>query len=366
MSSAWSKPLRALATQTAVITIIGLGLAAPATAAQGDQTDNRNDKAAAAKAESSEKKSTKGSTQASSKGSAKQETRSSGSAKAETKSSTKASGSAKSDSTTRSDHSQGSAGTSGTPPEEQPLSKADQNTGGANGQCSDDDTADEEYFCGTERDKASGNGQGKGEATGKPMQAHKGKADNKNPPGQSENDNNNGYECDGNQGIAKGNPAHTACEDVPTDSEGEPKCPDGSAMPESGDVKDCNQGPKKCPDGSAMPPSGDIKDCEAPTPQGPETDIGGEVTVVTPPGSNRPPAVTPPVVAGVETLVPPAGVELTVRPQGEAPAAAPQALPGAAALPATGATPAMTALSVLAFGMLALGSGVLLYRRVTA
>lgn len=97
-----------------------------------------------------------------------------------------------------------------TPMGEQPVSNADQNIGGANGQCSDAEP-DAGYFCGTVRDKASGNGQGNGHATGKPWQAHVGKADNKNPPGQSENDDNNGYECDGNQGIAKGNPAHTSC-----------------------------------------------------------------------------------------------------------------------------------------------------------
>lgn len=40
-----------------------------------------------------------------------------------------------------------------------------------------------------------------------------GKADAKNPPGQAPNgsDHNAGYECDRNQGIGKGNPAHTSC-----------------------------------------------------------------------------------------------------------------------------------------------------------
>ena len=91
----------------------------------------------------------------------------------------------------------------------------------------------------------------------------------------------------------------------------------------------------------------------------PPPGIGGVDTEV-------PPAVTPPVVKGVETLVPPQGVEL-YRPPAQAPeAAAPQVLPGAAVLPATGATPAMTALSAVALGMLVLGSGLLLYRRVTA
>jgi hypothetical protein len=40
-----------------------------------------------------------------------------------------------------------------------------------------------------------------------------GNADDKFPPGQAPNgtDDNNGYECDGNKGIGKTNPAHTGC-----------------------------------------------------------------------------------------------------------------------------------------------------------
>ncbi len=69
------------------------------------------------------------------------------------------------------------------------------------------------------------NGNGGGNATGRPAAGTAGNADSnpadsKYPPGQAENggDANNGYECDGNNGIAKGNPAHTACEDVPPPS----------------------------------------------------------------------------------------------------------------------------------------------------
>lgn len=303
MSSAWSRPLRALATQTAVITIIGLGLAAPATAAPGDnQSDNRNDKAAAAMADSSEK-----STQASTKGSAQQETRASGS-KAETKSTTSSTPPAKDPDDSRRNQTG-----------EQPVSGADQNSGGANGSCTDDDATETGSFCGTEReDMVSGNGQGKGEATGKPYQAHRGKADNKNPPGQVGNTRDNGYECDGNQGIAKGNPAHTSCTPPPNGGGGNGGGGGGNGGGNGGGG-------------------------------GGGTVIGGVDTV------------TPPVVAGVEMLVPPAGVQRTVRP--EAPAAA---LPGAAVLPATGSTPAMTALSAVAFGMLALGAGLLFYRRASA
>ena len=59
----------------------------------------------------------------------------------------------------------------------------------------------------------SENGNGGGNATGKPCAGCVGKADEKNPPGQQPggSDANAGYECDTNSGIAKTNPAHTSC-----------------------------------------------------------------------------------------------------------------------------------------------------------
>lgn len=66
----------------------------------------------------------------------------------------------------------------------------------------------------------SQNGNGGGDATGRPCMGCVGQADDKNPPGQANNggDANSGYECDvkgnpngGNNGIGKGNPAHTGC-----------------------------------------------------------------------------------------------------------------------------------------------------------
>lgn len=57
------------------------------------------------------------------------------------------------------------------------------------------------------------NGNGGGNATGRPDAGTVGKADDKNPPGQFPDgtDANNGYECDGNSGIGRTNPAHTGC-----------------------------------------------------------------------------------------------------------------------------------------------------------
>jgi hypothetical protein len=89
----------------------------------------------------------------------------------------------------------------------QPLSNADRNSGGANnaGDCG--------AYCSTRDGSASGNGNGGGKAAGRPCAGCVGKADNKNPPGQrpDASDANNGYECDGNHGIARTNPAHTGC-----------------------------------------------------------------------------------------------------------------------------------------------------------
>jgi len=89
----------------------------------------------------------------------------------------------------------------------QPLSNADLNPGGANngGNCG--------AYCSTRNGSPSLNGNGNGKAVGKPCAGCVGKADNKNPPGQAPNgsDHNNGYECDGNHGVGKTNPAHTGC-----------------------------------------------------------------------------------------------------------------------------------------------------------
>jgi len=64
------------------------------------------------------------------------------------------------------------------------------------------------------------NGNGNGKAVGRPDAGSVGNADSKSPKGQQPDgsDANNGYECDGNRGIAKGNPAHTRC--VPDDGGG--------------------------------------------------------------------------------------------------------------------------------------------------
>ncbi len=59
----------------------------------------------------------------------------------------------------------------------------------------------------------SQNGNGGGQGVGKPCAGCVGKADNKNPPGQlpGGSDGNAGYECDRNNGVGRGNPAHTSC-----------------------------------------------------------------------------------------------------------------------------------------------------------
>lgn len=111
-----------------------------------------------------------------------------------------------------SDHSQGNAGTSGTYNQPQPYSTADQNNTGAN------NTSPSNPYKSTRDGSPSLNGNGNGQATGKPCAGCVGKADNKFPPGQAPNgtDRNAGYECDRNNGIGKTNPAHTGCVSAPT------------------------------------------------------------------------------------------------------------------------------------------------------
>lgn len=76
----------------------------------------------------------------------------------------------------------------------------------------------------------SENGEGEGEAKGKPCAGCVGAADNKNPQGQMPNgsDNNQGYECDGNKGVGVGNPAHTSCDAYSGTAAGEPQKLKGS------------------------------------------------------------------------------------------------------------------------------------------
>ena len=94
----------------------------------------------------------------------------------------------------------------------QPISTADANLGGANGQCPGGP------YCSTRDGSPSGNGNGNGAALGKPCAGCVGKADNKNPAGQMPDgsDHNAGYECDTNHGIGRTNPAHTGCTPAPT------------------------------------------------------------------------------------------------------------------------------------------------------
>jgi len=108
-------------------------------------------------------------------------------------------------------HSSGNPGTSGTSTSAQPLSNADMTGNGAN-----PGTSTTNPYVSTRDGSPSLNGNGTGNATGKPCAGCVGKADNKNPPGQEQSNPmgtfpNNGYECDHNNGIGKSNPAHTGC-----------------------------------------------------------------------------------------------------------------------------------------------------------
>src|SRR3954452_25616646 len=171
--------------------------------------------------------------------------------------------------TNGSDHSTGTAGTSGDPSQPQPPSNADQNPGGANGQCPGGP------YCSTRDGSPSGNGNGNGngKATGKPCAGCVGKADNKNPKGQMPNgsDHNNGYECDGNNGIGKTNPAHTGCQSSPP-----PTCEDTHSCPPPPCEETHSCPPSGCPEGQVMDDNGD---CTTPgCPAGQVMDDNGDCT----------------------------------------------------------------------------------------
>src|SRR4051794_14031176 len=176
-----------------------------------------------------------------------------------------------------SSHSAGNASTVGDPSKPQPVSNADQNSGGANGQCPGGP------YCSTRDGSPSGNGNGGGKATGKPCAGCVGKADNKNPKGQYPNgsDHNAGYECDRNHGVGRSNPAHTGCTSTPGCPEGQvmdengdcttPGCPEGQVMDENGDCTTPG-----CPEGQVMDENGD---CTTPgCPEGQVMDENGDCT----------------------------------------------------------------------------------------
>src|SRR3954469_11877761 len=191
-----------------------------------------------------------------------------------------------------SDHSAGNASTVGDSTETQPVSNADQNSGGANGQCPGGP------YCSTRDGSASGNGNGGGQAVGKPCAGCVGKADNKNPKGQMPNgsDNNAGYECDRNHGIARTNPAHTGCTSTPPpcdeateDCDNPPPCdeatedcdnppPCDEATEDCGNPPPCDEATEDC--GNPPPPA-----CVATAANNFCTDVLGEKVVRTPPGT---------------------------------------------------------------------------------
>ncbi|WP_052684366.1 hypothetical protein [Lentzea aerocolonigenes] len=115
----------------------------------------------------------------------------------------------------------------------QPPSNADFTGNGANVNGPYDSTRD---------GSPSLNGNGGGEAAGKPCAGCVGKADNKNPPGQQPDgsDANAGYECDTNHGVGRSNPAHTGCrpgetppETTPPAKTEVPQPPGGAAAPQA-------------------------------------------------------------------------------------------------------------------------------------
>ncbi len=241
----------------------------------------------------------------------------------------------------------GTAATVGDVGKPQPLSGADKNSGGANGQCS---TAPTGVYCSTRDGSASGNGNGGGKAVGKPCAGCVGKADNKNPHGQmpGPQDHNNGYECDGNNGIAKTNPAHTGCKP------GTPPCVGAGCNPPPPPPlcvgAGCNPPPPVCVGAGCNPPPPVV------CPEGAVLVDGvcvfGEEEILCPDGSVMPAngkceEARPPTVLGEEAFRPPVKVKAAA----------------AGVLPATGSSSGLGLLAGFGFTLLALGAGVMMRRR---
>ena len=74
-----------------------------------------------------------------------------------------------------------------------------------------------------------------------------GKADDKSPGGQSRNDHNNGYECDNNGGVGKGNPPHARCPIEPPPTVCLTNCvPPANVCPPGTDMAGLPPGPNGC------------------------------------------------------------------------------------------------------------------------
>jgi LPXTG-motif cell wall-anchored protein len=256
----------------------------------------------------------------------------------------------------------GTAGTSGDVSSPQPTSKADQNSGGANGKCPGGP------YCSTRDGSPSGNGNGGGKATGKPCAGCVGKADNKNPKGQNPNgsDNNAGYECDRNHGVGRTNPAHTGCTGTTTPP---PSCVDNPKTPR--DECGTTTPPGQCTDNPATP----VDECGTTTPPGQCTDNpktpADECGTTTPPGQCTDNPATPDDECS--SVLPPESPQPPLTPVGPGTVSAPTG-PSAAAtvgrtvapqgvLPNTGAP---EILPVTLAGLLLLGAGAVVLRRRTA
>ena len=251
------------------------------------------------------------------------------------------------------DHgSTGTAGTSGDPSQPQPNSNADNNTGGANGQCPGGP------YCSTRDGSPSGNGNGNGNAHGKPCAGCVGKADNKNPHGQMPNgsDHNNGYECDGNNGIGKTNPAHTGCTSTPPGCEQTNSCPTPPGCEAS---NSCPTPPGCEQSNSCPPPPGCEQSGNCPTPPGCEQDSSCPPTCVPAPGQDAncqqvPGKPRPPVVMGTHA---------TAHSGASVLGASASVRPAAGGLPNTGAPAGLALVGLLGLGLVAAGGVTMMLRR---
>ena len=106
-----------------------------------------------------------------------------------------------------------------------------------------------------------------------------GKADDKWPGGQNVGDHNNGYECDHNSGIGKGNPAHSRCATIPPPPPPPPPCcvfpppPPPCVDNPNTPMDECNPPPPPCVDNPNTP----MDECNPPPkpPKPPKDEVEG-------------------------------------------------------------------------------------------
>jgi hypothetical protein len=157
----------------------------------------------------------------------------------------------------------------------------------------------------------NGNNNNPDHTPGPPCAGCVGNADNKEPPGQQPggNDNNSGYECDGNEGVGQGNPAHTSCTTpTPTPTPTESETPTPTPTPTESETPTPTPTPTETPTATPTPTPTDSEDQCPNNPDRTEPPCEPEVEPTPSPTPTQPEQTpTPPPPTTDDNQPPPAG-----------------------------------------------------------